>query len=273
MPRLKKEELAMFDITSDEIAELNDVDLRTLVGRLCEAELCSRGLSAAAVTYGGSQTAADGGLDVRVELPHNVEIDGFIPRPTTGFQVKTPDMARAAILDEMRPRGVIRPVIQELASNTGAYIIACSTGTVADMRLRERREALREGLLGVTNADQLRTDFYDRTRLATWVRGFPGLVAWVKQRIGRDLRGWRPHGAWTSAAEGVDAPYLIDERLRLHLGRPDEPARSVVDGLDALRDELAQPRNIVRLVGLSGVGKTRLVQALFDNSVHARAAR
>ena len=92
----------MFDITPDDINQLNDSNLRELVGRLCEAELVSRGLSPAAVTWGGSQTAADGGLDVRVELPPNVSIKGFIPCTTTGFQVKKPDMPRAAIIDEMK---------------------------------------------------------------------------------------------------------------------------------------------------------------------------
>jgi ATP-dependent Clp protease ATP-binding subunit ClpA len=34
-----------------------------------------------------------------------------------------------------------------------------------------------------------------------------------------------------------------------------------------IRDLLRQPRSVLRLVGLSGVGKTRLVQALFDDRV------
>lgn len=79
---------AMFDITPDDISKLNDTDLRELVGRLCEAELVSRGLSAAAVTWGGTQTAKDGGLDVRVTLPPGADVKGFVLRPSTGFQVK-----------------------------------------------------------------------------------------------------------------------------------------------------------------------------------------
>ncbi len=59
----------MFDITGDDIAELNDVQLRALVGRLCEAELRSQNLPHAAVTWGGHQDAPDGGIDVRVALP------------------------------------------------------------------------------------------------------------------------------------------------------------------------------------------------------------
>ncbi len=261
----------MFDVTADEIALLSDTDLRELVGRLCEAELASRGLSPAAVTWGGSQTAADGGLDVRVALPPNTSVDGFIPRPSTGFQVKTPNMARADILAEMQPTGAIRPVIQELADEAGAYIIISSHGSTADVALRNRRSALRDGLAGVVNADQLVTDFYDRTRMATWVRRHPGLIAWVKGRVGRSVVGWRPYGPWSGGAEGVEAEYLLDDKLRLHLSRHrDEPALPVGQAIDQLRDEIARPGKMVRLVGLSGVGKTRLVQALFDSRVGAR---
>ena len=261
----------MFDVTPDDIAQLNDTDLRELIGRLCEAELASRGLSPAGATWGGNQTAPDGGLDVRVAITPTAAIEGFIPRALTGFQVKVPDMPRASILAEMRPTGTIRPVIQELADEAGAYIVVSSHGSTADIALRNRRHAMRDALAGVANAGQLHTDFYDRTRLATWVRHHPGLITWVKERIGRALAGWRPYGPWSGAAEGVEAEYLLDDKLRLHLGRRhDAPAQPVADAIDALRDELAQPSKMVRLVGLSGVGKTRLVQALFDTRVAAR---
>ena len=125
----------MFDVTPDDIANLNDVDLRELVGRLCEAELASRGLSPAAVTWGGNQTDADGGLDVRVALPKGTPIDGYIPKFSTGFQVRKPDMAKADIIDEMRPGGAIRPVIQGLADEAGAYVIVSSNGSTTDSAL------------------------------------------------------------------------------------------------------------------------------------------
>lgn len=261
----------MFDITPDEILQLNDTDLRTLVARLCEAELSARGLSPAAVTCGGSQTAADGGLDVRVALHPGTLIDGYIPRHSTGFQVKKPDMPRGEIIAEMQPAGVIRPAIERLASESGAYIIVSSTGSTADSALRHRQDALREALTGVNNADLLFTDFYDRTRLASWVRCHPGLITWVKERIGRAFAGWRPYGPWSGAVEGADAEYLVDEKLRLHIGRHrDSPAQSVTQALDELRDELNGAGKVVRLVGLSGVGKTRLAQALFDSRVGTR---
>src|SRR4030095_6907215 len=99
----------MLEITGDDIAALSDEDLRTLVGRLCEAELRRRNLAASAVTWGGNQTAKDGGLDVRVALAPGTNIDGFIPKAHTGFQVKKQDMPSAAIIKEMRPKGIVRP--------------------------------------------------------------------------------------------------------------------------------------------------------------------
>src|SRR5258706_11936975 len=100
----------MFEITPEDIAQLDDKQLRKLVGLLCEAELRSRGHSTAAVTWGGDQNAKDGGLDVRVTLPDGEPIDGFIPRRSTGFQVKKQDMPPRAILGEMCPNRVMRPV-------------------------------------------------------------------------------------------------------------------------------------------------------------------
>jgi hypothetical protein len=131
----------MFEIASGDIALLHDEDLRPLVGLLCESELRRRGLSASYVTWGGHQNAADSGLDVRVALSANSEIEGFVPRPSTGFQVKEQDMLPTKILEEMCPSGIIRPVIQELSDLSGAYVIVSSKGSTADTALRARRKA------------------------------------------------------------------------------------------------------------------------------------
>lgn len=125
----------MFEITPSDIAQLDDTQLRTLVGLLCEAELRKCGYSTAAVTWGGDQNAKDGGLDVRVSLPHDKPIDGFIPRRSTGFQVKKQDIPPRAIAGEMCPNGKLRPVIGELAKCEGAYIIVSSEGSTADSAL------------------------------------------------------------------------------------------------------------------------------------------
>ena len=106
----------LFEITPDDIERLGDVDLRTLVARLCEEEARLHGFSPAAVTWGGNQNAADGGIDVRVSLDDGAVIKGYVPRAATGFQVKAQHMARQAILNEMAPGGTLRQSIAELAA-------------------------------------------------------------------------------------------------------------------------------------------------------------
>ncbi|MGX9430203.1 MULTISPECIES: hypothetical protein [Bradyrhizobium] len=262
----------MFEITRDDIAALNDEDLRTLIGLLCEAVLRRANLPLSAVTYGGDQNAKDGGLDVRVSLPAGTVIEGFIPCAATGFQVKKPDMPPAEIPKEMKPKGSVRPVIEALAAASGAYIIVSSTGSTADSALTKRRAAMAEAVSGVANAGNLHLDFYDRSRIATWVREHAGTILWVRSRIGKSVPGWQAFGSWSHMPAGADKTYLLDEAARIKTGRKDDgEGLSAVEGIDRIREKLRKPGQVVRLVGLSGVGKTRLVEALFDPAIGANA--
>ena len=258
----------MFEITGDDIAALSDGDLRTLINLLCEAELRRKGLLTAAVIAGGDQDAPDGGVDVRIALPPETAIGGFIPRAATVYQFKKSDMTRTAILKEMRPRGTLRPAIVALAEERGAHVVVSSGAKTADPVLDSRRTAMKEALHGVPSAAGLTIDFYDRTRVATWVRDYPARALWVRARIGRSLRGWRPFGRWSSQPAGVDPAYLLDDAARIRTSAIGEgDSLSAAGGIERIRAELREPGKSVRLVGLSGVGKTRLAEALFDSGV------
>lgn len=260
------EGMSVLDITGDDIALLSDTDLRAIVGRLCESEVRRRGLSTSSVTWGGSQTAKDGGLDVRVALAEGAEIGGYIPKRSSGYQVKKPDMGRSAIIKEMKPEGVLRPVLIELAKANGAYVIVSSKGSVSDTALADRRSAMVEAM--GEHATSMTLDFFDRGRIASWVREHPGLVPWVRSRIGKSLVGWRSFGDWASTPAGRNPEYILDDSARVACpgDRPGEE-RSAVDAINRLRTSLRNAGGVVRLVGLSGVGKTRLAEALFETSV------
>jgi hypothetical protein len=256
----------MLEITADDIALLNDEDLRSLVGRLCESEMRRRGISPSCVTWGGNQNAKDGGIDVRVTLPSRVEPEGFIPRTKTGFQVKAEDTPAAKIRSEMRPNGTLRQAIQKLADQSGAYIMVSSRGSTSDIPLQSRRDAMKESISDLPNADALHLDFYDRKRLETWLRDHAGTTLWVRERIGKPIQGWSGYGPWSYDPAGQDSEYILDNELRIRTHkRTAKPSLSAVEGIQSIRDILRTPRGIVRLVGLSGVGKTRLLQALFDD--------
>jgi hypothetical protein len=257
----------IFEVTPEHIEALSDSDLRTLVGYLAEQEAVQAGQSAAGVTYGGHQNAKDGGIDVRVDLGKTA-IKGYIPRAQTGFQVKAEDMPEGKIKDEMCPDNKLRPSIVELGEAGGAYIIVSSKGTVSDTFLSKRRNAMAKAIADAPTASGLHLDFYDRRRLATWVNQHPGLIPWIRSRVGIPLSGWRPYEDWSSSPGAIDEKYLIDDHVRIVSARLKETdGLKAIAGIEKLREVLAQPKGSVRLVGLSGVGKTRLTQALFDDTV------
>lgn len=252
----------MFDVTGDDIAQLSDAALRELVARLCKDDLRRKDLPVSAVTAGGHQDAPDGGIDVRVALPVDSPSTHFIRRSSTGFQVKKPDMRPANIQTEMRPNDTLRPAIYDLVSEAGAYIIVSSTASTTDTSLRNRVEAMKSAVSGVAGSANFHVDFFDRQRLADWVNLHPGTAIWVREKLGKALSGWHPYGNWSAPAESADAEYIRDSSNRLW-----DPQGNQLDidaGLIQMRETLSCQPSVVRLVGLSGLGKTRFVQALFD---------
>lgn len=258
----------MFEISGNDIPRLSDADLRDLILRLAKAEFHAQGLPLSSITAGGNQDAADGGLDVRIETPNAITSPDFVPRRITGFQVKKPDMPASAIRDEMRPKDVLRSVIKELTDASGSYVIVSAQGSVADKSLSDRRKAMRDALHDQPNATQLHTDFYDRDRIATWINKYPGVAAWVRSKTGRSSSGWSNIGKWTESDNEPTKPYLFDDKTCLI----DESSHAreqltIIDGIARLRALLATPRRSIRLIGLSGLGKTRLVEALFEKGI------
>ncbi|SUD92003.1 hypothetical protein [Psychrobacter phenylpyruvicus] len=83
-----------------------------------------------------------------------------------------------------------------------------------------------------------------------------------------DYKGWDRFNDWSSTQSAIDAPYFTDDDIKVILpNQKVENASNVIEGINAIRNKLSQPKQSVRLVGLSGVGKTRLAQALFDERI------
>ncbi|MEI9477276.1 MAG: hypothetical protein WCO26_11940 [Deltaproteobacteria bacterium] len=262
----------LLEISGDDIARLDDAELRALIGLLCEADYRLAGLPTKGITWGGHQDARDGGLDVVVRGETPPPQNSFVPRSITGFQVKKPDMPRAEILKEMQPNGILREEIKALIQDRGAYLIVNSSGSTTNTALRNRTDAMKEAVANENNHQNLHLDFLDRGRVATWLRTHPSLILWVRNKIGRQLNGWRPYENWANAPGGIEEEYLLDDGLRLYDGtKRKDKGMSAKDGLQKLRSALSTPGTSVRLAGLSGVGKTRLVQAMFDERVGEQA--
>ena len=259
--------IRMFDIPKDRLTCLSDADGRELVARLCEAELKQAGMPVSAVRWSGVQDAPDGGLDVDCRVEDCGFRGDFVPRARTGFQVKTRSMPRNQIAKEMSPKGELRPIFEELAGYAGCYIIVSlkddPTETMRAIRLTEMK---RQGEPLQKRAN-LHVKFYGRSELAQWLRQHPGVQLWLRERLGIPFEGWRPFGRWTAVPPGQNDELICCDGVSIELPGPNAGKYGVEDGIDRIRELVRTTDRAVRIVGLSGVGKTRVVQALFEAGV------
>ena len=257
----------MFEISKSQLKQLTDVQLRELVTRLCQAELRLAGAPVSAVRGAGAHTAADGGVDVDCR----VEIDDFrgdfVRRARTAFQVKKSSMPPAKIEGEMSPRGRLRPIFEELAACNGCYVIVSLDDDPTGDPATQRRDAMRRQLDALRTAGDVRTEFYGRSEIANWLSQHPGVQLWVRDVLDVPLDGWKPHGKWTIVPRCDSDELICEPGLQVILPGRDSVPLDTESGIDQIRHHVRTTDKALRIVGLSGVGKTRLVQALFEESV------
>ena len=261
-----------FELEPTDISILTDSDLRELVGRLCEAEMIRQNIQPSCVLWGGAQEAADGGLDVCVKGSKKLSSHGFVPHKNTSFQVKKNSMGKAACKKEMLEKGSVKPVIVNLACQKGAYIIVSGKDDCSDKMLSERLSGMSEAVEGLACKNDLLLDFYGRDRLTTWLRQYPGVSLWVRSRLGKPLSGWKPFGRWAATPQDQDDTFLLDNHpCVIDRNSQQKEPMEIADAIKLTRKRLRDVGSTVRITGLSGVGKTRFVQALFEAKVGENA--
>lgn len=254
----------LLEITKDDIKKLNDSDLRTLIGKLCEAELYEYGGKISSVSYGGNQDEKDGGIDVQISYS-NLENGDFIPSQNTIFQVKRPKMPASKIKKEMKDSlGNIRQCISSLSEKGGAYIIVSSAEDLTSITKKPRINEMKS-ILSENKLTNIKVDFYDCGAIASWTRKYPSLICWVNQKNGKNTSGWTSYENWSDPSNEENT-YLFDNNITL-LTTTTNDKLNVIEGISKIRSILNVEKNVVRLAGLSGVGKTRFAQALFDESI------
>src|SRR5207248_3301000 len=128
----------------------------------------------------------------------------------------------------------------------GIYVMLCAR-PYTKKEIVKREERIRKALVDAGLAiDAAQVQFRDSSQIAHWVNAHPPVAVWVLERTQPGLigpfRGWTH---WAGRHEHDSSPWVPDPRLA--------PLR------EELRKLLAAPRGVARVVGLSGVGKSRLV--------------
>ena len=243
-----------FEVAAEHIEAFDERAFPMLLRRLLSAEAQTHGLPADGIHVPDSIHAPDGGEDGRIAWEGGLGRTPFLPSRCCQFQLKTGKIApgRAAkdvLARDEAVKDMVRPVLQA----GGHYIMLCAhryTQSAIEKREKRIREALRGA--GMTIADE-QVQFRDAGKIADWVNNHPAIALWVLEKTQPGIVGpFRSWHHWAGRDEHERSPWIEDERLpalRAHLCK-----------------QIMMPRGKSRVIGLSGVGKSRLVlQALGPN--------
>lgn len=256
----------LLEVSKEQIKALKDDELRDLIVKLCEATLKKNNISNKVVLHGGNQDSKDGGVDVRVSASKLNITNDYIDNANTVIQVKVPNMTSSEIKKEMLKDGELRKSIKDLSALNGKYIIVSSGSDVSDMEYQKRITTMKECI----NNKSIDVDYFDSQRIASWVNEHLGIIAWIHEKRGLSISGWNSLDGWKENYLDFKKKYILDDNSYVYSETyNDDNKISVLDAIREIRKKLNNPKQVIRIAGLSGVGKTRFAFSLFDERIDA----
>ena len=236
-----------FEVTGEHISALGERRLPPLLRKLLIAEAQANHLPMDGIHVASNINTPDGGEDGRIEWTGEPDRTSNLPSRICQFQLKAGKMAPGEAASEiLTGNGKVKDMVHQVLASHGHYILLCAQPyNQKETESRENRicKALREAEMTV---EDTQVHFKDADQIASWVNSHPFVATWVKEQIQPGGAGpFRSWNHWAGRAEHDSSPWVEDERLpKLH---------------GWLYERVQEPRSSVRCVGLSGVGKSRLL--------------
>ena len=235
------------EVTGEHITLLTERTFPALLRKLLSAEAQAHGLPEHGIHVAGSIATPDGGEDGRITWTEGVPSTSFLPSRFCLFQVKAGKVTpAAAALEVVGRNGDVKPMVRSALEVGGHYLLLCAhpyTYQQIDARKRRIREAIRDAGMPI---DDAQVEFCDADWVASWANSHPSVAAWVKQQTQPGTVGpFRSWAHWAGHPEHDTSPWANDDRL-IALREP-------------IREGASGTRHVVRVVGPSGIGKSRLV--------------
>lgn len=269
-----------FAADTDHIATLDSVTLVKLMKRLMFAECRSCGVPLRAATAPLQITVPDGGEDGRAEWTGGVKSTDYLPHRFCIFQSKAQKLRESDVRLEILKGGVkgaplrLSDAISEVLLKGGAYIVFCSenmTGAKKNKLVKAIKGAITEG--GGDPGKIASIKIYDANQIADWANTHTPVALWLAalQRK-RSLSGFLSHEDWGNTSRIREAPWVDSESPRYQPVNqtvavaerkdPSVNAWSCNQAIKTSLDFLANPKAAVRIVGASGLGKSRFAYQL-----------
>ena len=257
---------SILEIETKDITNLSDVQLTSLLKRLLVLEARSGGISAAGVDVALNITVEDGGEDGRINWQEGPDSTEFIPSRFVQYQVKATAMGPAECKRELvDQQGKLKPKIKEALEAGAVYTLFNSkelNHKQKDKRVAAIKEKLKE--LNEPFANTCQINVLGAGDIQIWVNKYISAIVSVLNDVGRPaVNGIKTFDEWDSQDESL--AYVKDK------GRGDDA--------DVLVARLLEGKKACRIVGASGLGKTRYaleccraVEALKHNVIYLDAA-
>ncbi|MBI1651388.1 ATP-binding protein [Hyphomicrobium sulfonivorans] len=275
----------IFDVSPQRIEGLDANGLVEVLRRLLHAEAQLAGIQLRSVSVPLQITVADGGEDARIYWTGGHEQTNYLPSRYCIFQAKAGDPGpsgwkKEAWTKSSRKTNAKRKLSKALISaveNGASYIGFTSTGLVGPA-YDERIQAIRDGIAEADGDPTVLSgiDIYDANKIAAWASQHPSVAVWLNSRVlGIPLAGFTTRDGWEKQVNRANVKYVADECARFSLGgeirttERRDPARNTVNAEQArerLLAHLLTSGNCVRVVGPSGVGKSRFVSEAFKGA-------
>lgn len=134
----------LFQITHEDIEQLNDSQLTDLLRRLLHLEAARSGIAARSVSVALNIDVPDGGEEGRIQWKKGPKNTDYIPSRLPMFQNKARDMGPKACADEMHQEHSVRlkPRIEEVLDSGGSYVLF-ATQSLNGRQIADRLKAMR----------------------------------------------------------------------------------------------------------------------------------
>jgi hypothetical protein len=171
------------EITEADIERLEGFELRELVGRLCQADLCRAGYPINLVSWSSGPTLSHDDSYVHLQLPPDVLRISACWTGESIFDCRSRvDTDSDGIHRALNLEGsqTLRPALAELFSRGGAYILVSAQGTTEPFLIHCNLKAMRRA---IELDGCVSLDFFDRVKVMSWTRTHPNVVLCLKQLI------------------------------------------------------------------------------------------
>lgn len=236
-----------YEVTGGNISALTERALPVLLRRSLVAEARANSLPADGVHVASNITTADGGEDGRISWPDGPSRTDYLPGRFCQFQLKSGQIGPTAAANEvLTPSGAVKEMVRVALEQGASYLMLCGH-SYSQQQIANRRkailDAIREAGLSIRDGQ---VEFRDADQIADWVNCHPPVASWVLEQTQPGLLGsLRSWTHWSGRFEHDSLSWVEDQRL------PELRAR--------LQQIVATPRSVVRVVGLAGIGKSRLI--------------